>query len=112
MSAIKTFKRKVRRFDSNFKNKLNLFCYEIKKKYIANKIQQDLKRELKTCYMQVIGSLYTCEISKESVNSKLFDYISSGSCPWIATQMRRFGYRYFRCSEINEKAYKISYYKF
>ena len=109
--TVKTFKRKIRKFKSNFKNKMNLFCCEIKKRYIANKIQHILKNQLKTCYKQVSGSQYICEVSKDMVNSKLFDFISDGSCPWIATQMRRFGYRFFKCHKY-DNAYVITYYKF
>ena len=105
MSLRKKIKRKLRCLMTTFER----LVIEIKRFVIAFVVHLYLRRNSKEFIFSSGGLSRIGYIPKEKVNEKLFDYI--GTTGWIATRLRRYKYRFFRISKVDD-AYKIKYYVF
>ena len=70
-------------------------------------IEKKKRNSYDSCFAQSHGNNVEVYIPREEIPTKLFDMITE--CGWIATKLRKYGYRYFRCYKLGCN-YKISYY--
>lgn len=103
-------KKKIKRFFEKAHKEI-LFTFKEITHYIyayeVYRIIEKKRNSYNSCFSQSHGNNVEVFLPIEEIPTKLFDMITE--CRWIATKMRKYGYRYFRCHKL-ECDYKISYY--
>lgn len=104
-------KKKIKRFLEKSHKEILFTFKEITHYIYSYKVYKIIKKKKRNSYnssfIQYHGNKAEIFLPREEMLIELFDMIST--CGWIATKMRKYGYRFFRCHKL-ECGYKISYY--